>query len=555
MASSDATLPERFARWDAERKEIDAQLAVLCQRRNNIAPIACFPWELVNRIFLEVRDSWEERDVIFPPILRVCRSWRAQALGYGPLWTKLNCFNVKTAKRLAGRTSSTSLDLSLIDPVCSRSVTYLDNSCSLRTLNIVSRLSRVSNDCLYLLVDLIPRARSLNIVDVDLHDNNGTTRELWPASARHLEHLKLVAARKYTVPFKFIKSVLPHLRTLSLIGCQMNWRMPGPFSKLTVFDLRCTTDDKIGNIPPMPDLFDALRQMVLLERFEYRTYPSMRALYDATRLKPDGSMPIFYMEEEPEPEDAARDLDGLQDVHLPKLKHLHVLSTLDRTLAIMKHFPHPQEKLEVEVRGNVDKPITEVLDIIEKFGRHITKGGHSLSAVYLAPHIHRPSFAITITFWDITQGSPSNAPLQFTYNARMADADSQPLAPILGSALLFADVTTFFVGSLKLIYAEDFRTLQGHMPQCTIVCINVESLHGSLPAISNDQFCHKSSERLLLEGLKIIVIYGYIPNSLQVTSRKPDLTTSVSFVAGLRSLPRQLRLIMRGWPLQRKDKL
>lgn len=125
MANRDATLATRFAHWGAERKQLDDQLSVLFCCRNAIAPIACLPWELINHIFLETRDSWAGWEAVYPAILRVCRSWRTQALGYGPLWTKINVTDLDTAKELVVRTSSISLDLSLYSTPTVRFVFYL----------------------------------------------------------------------------------------------------------------------------------------------------------------------------------------------------------------------------------------------------------------------------------------------------------------------------------------------------------------------------------------------------------------------------------------------
>ena len=86
-------------------------------------PIDCLSAELFYRIFLDLRDGWvddQKRRIVYPnsriwdwiTITHVCRYWRASALGFASLWTKiLNFQSTEKVNAFLDRSSMASLEV------------------------------------------------------------------------------------------------------------------------------------------------------------------------------------------------------------------------------------------------------------------------------------------------------------------------------------------------------------------------------------------------------------------------------------------------------------
>lgn len=421
-------------------------------------------------------------------------------------------------------------------------------------ININVHLLRTREACFQFAMKLFPRAHSFTSVGIDHFDRDATTRALWPSSAQNLECLSLMApSLRYTLPLELTETATPRLHTLRLTACQADWKMIGPLPLLKVLDLYYITDRLTGgHAPPMPDLLNALRQMPLLETFAYHTHSSLTHLKHMLVRNEEG-IRDFQGPEEPEEGGSTHELVGLQDVSLPQLRDLYISSTLARTVAIVKHIPQPRDTLRIEIPCFLREAPAELLGLIGQFGQHLDKQGHSLttacmSTVPLHPHI------VTFAFWDSPQAVHLDARLRVTGELRTVGTHRQSLGPLLGTTLPLKEVETLFVDSLDVVYADEFKMFQLHMPRCTTICINSKQINNSLPAISKDQFCVQG-QRLFLKSLERFVLYNFSPDYLQKTSRKPHLLTWNSVVLGLRSLPRELSVVVAGSSSEGKSKL
>ncbi|TFK68529.1 hypothetical protein BDN72DRAFT_841568 [Pluteus cervinus] len=222
----------RRQKIDDELQDLRARMHVLRVERNALCPIYCLSPELLSRIFLHVKNSY---DVDYPNSSRcwttvtlVSSYWREIALGYSPLWDNITFERwPRDARHWVERAKATQLSINAQDIV--------------------------AGDLPFLisLLEDLPRIRRLSIPIA--HESPIWSRvitKLATSPASCLEFLEIsdpeLCSRETParVPENLFSDIAPRLRQLKLLGCNLNLDSPF-FENLTHMTLeRCN--------PPSP---------------------------------------------------------------------------------------------------------------------------------------------------------------------------------------------------------------------------------------------------------------------------------------------------------------